>query len=450
MAHELTLWADSRKVATLVYEPSDDRWVLEYAQAWTALSDSYPVSPALPFDAPAPGYAPGAVKRFVENLLPEGRALDISATTYNVSKTNIFGLIYALGIETSGAFRFLPADKSPEEPGKEVAMREVTLAELNTRLADRALVPFPVWDGKVRMSIAGYQDKLLVYLDGPLANGGRMYLAEPPLASTHILKPQPDRADMPHLVINEHFCMSLARRMGLPAAKVGILRAHVPVLVVTRFDREVIHLPDIVAVRRRHVIDACQACDLPVSMKYERNFGGGKDVQHIRDGVSFQMLFARSAQSISKVSTLQDMLRWALFQYIIGNSDAHGKNYSFFVHREGLAPTPWYDLVSVVQYPKVDHDLAMAFGDAFRLDEVKSFALADFAKRCGIRRSLLQREATLLNKLVHEHAPLQASCEDYLGDERQFAGELCDFVLAQSDRLAAIAKDAVEFKDELL
>lgn len=449
MAHELNLWANGHKVGTLQYEPREDRWSLAYDKAWLDQPDSFPLSPALPLDMPHDDHAPGAIKRFVENLLPEGRALDISATTYNISKSNIYGLIHALGVDTAGAFRFWPPDKEmPARP--DAALREVTLAEFNERLAARSHIPFPVWDSQVRMSIAGYQDKLLVYLDRPLEQGGHMYLAEPPLASTHILKPQPERADMPHLVINEHFCMSLARRMGLPAAPVSILRAHVPVLVVTRFDRQVTHGPEGGVVHRLHVIDACQASDLPVSMKYERNIGSGRDVRHIRDGVSFEMLFARVEQSINKVATRQDMLRWALFQYIIGNSDAHGKNYSFFVHREGLVPTPWYDLVSVVQYPDVSHELAMAFGDAFALDEVRSYALADFAKRCGIDRRLLHREANSLLKLVREHAAGQAACADYVGDEGAFAGRLAEFVLAQAQRLATLAQEAVKIPADLL
>jgi serine/threonine-protein kinase HipA len=49
------------------------------------------------------------------------------------------------------------------------------------------------------------------------------------------------------------------------------------------------------------------------------------------------------------------LLRWALFQYLIGNADAHGKNMSFFCNPAGLALAPCYDLVSVVQYEGLDH-----------------------------------------------------------------------------------------------
>lgn len=455
--HELSLWADDQRVALLGYAPSDDRWTLHYMPDWIEREDAFPLSPPLPFAsplaspfaAPGKGYAPGAIKRFVENLLPEGRALDISATTYRVPKANIFGLIHALGAETAGAFRFWPADAVP--PLTVAApLRQVTVAELNDRLNTRDEIPFVVWDGKVRMSIAGYQDKLLVYLDKPLAAGGRMFLVEPPLASTHILKPEPGRADMPHRVVNEHYCMSLARRMGLPVADVDILRTPRPLLVVKRFDRIAVDGPDGPTVRRMHIIDACQASDLPLSCKYERNLGNGEHVRDIRDGASFERLFHRVDQTLNKAASRLEMLRWALFQFLIGNSDAHGKNFSFFVGRQGLQPAPWYDLVSVVQYPAIDQELAMAFGDAFTFAKVDAFALADFAKRCGIGKGVLRREAARLAKQVAEHAPLQAKADDYIGEERGFALQLRDFVTGQALRLNRLAAQAAGIKDEHL
>ena len=447
--HTLSLWADSQKVATLGYEPLQDRWSLDYEHDWVDTPQAFALSPPLSFHPPENGYAAGAVKRFVENLLPEGRALDITATTYHVSKSNIFALINALGTETTGAFRFWRSDEVPPIIAA-TPPREVTRDELNGRLNERDSIALAVWDGKVRISIAGVQDKLMVYLDRPLDDGGRMFLVEPPLASTHILKPEPGRTVTPHLVVNEHFCMSLAKRMGLPVAPVSIYRTPRPVLVVSRFDRVVVETATGPVVQRLHIIDACQASDLPATYKYERNFGSGEHVRNIREGVSFELLFNRVEQTVNKAVARLTLLRWALFQFLIGNSDAHGKNFSFFVHRDGLEPAPWYDLVSVVQYPEIDHELAMAFGDAFSLGGVGAFQLADFAKRCGVNRALLKREAARMAKLATEKAPLQAQAVDYLNDERPFADRLRDFVVGQASLLAALASEAAKVKDEFL
>ncbi|MBB3196001.1 HipA domain-containing protein [Roseateles terrae] len=452
-SHALDLWADGRRVATLGYEPLNDRWSLNYDADWVAAPNAFPLSPALALQRATEGYAAGAVKRFVENLLPEGRALDIAARTYRVSKSNVYALISALGTETTGAFRFWPAGEVPPVVAAKPA-REVSREELDRRIAERDELPLAIWDGKLRMSIAGVQDKLMVYLDRPLDDGGRLFLVEPPLASTHILKPDPGRQLTPHLVVNEHFCMSLARRMQLPVAEVSIYRTPRPVLVVRRFDRIVQGGGPSGAeptVRRLHIIDACQASDLPESYKYERNLGGGEHVRHIREGVSFGMLFDRVEQTVNKAVARMTLVRWALFQFLIGNSDAHGKNFSFFVRREGLDPAPWYDLVSVVQYPGIDHELAMAWGDAFSLNEVGAFQVAEFAQRCGIDRKLLQREASRLEKLIVRHAPAQAQADDYVDDgERAFAGKLRDFVMGQATRLARLTSEAAKIKPEFL
>jgi serine/threonine-protein kinase HipA len=452
--HALTLWADGQRVATMGYEALNDRWWLDYDADWVAAPGAFPLSPALPFQRSAAGHAVGAVKRFVENLLPEGRALDITATTYRVSKSNIYALISALGTETTGAFRFWRSDEVPPVVAAKPP-REVTREELDQRITERDQIPLAVWDGKVRMSIAGVQDKLMVYLDRPVGDGGRLFLVEPPLASTHILKPDPARPVTPHLVVNEHFCMSLARRMKLPVAEVDIYRTPRPVLVVRRFDRVVV--PGVgdganePTVRRLHIIDACQASDLPESYKYERNLGSGEHVRNIREGVSFEMLFERVEQTVNKAVARMTLLRWALFQFLIGNCDAHGKNFSFFVRREGLDPAPWYDLVSVVQYPGINHELAMAWGDVFSLDEVGAFHLADFAQRCGVDRNLLKREAARLAKLATEHAPAQSLVDDYIDDdERAFAGQLRDFVVGQASRLTKLADEAAKIKAEFL
>lgn len=448
-AHTLAIWAQGRRVAYLRHDPLTDGWSLHYDPAWVAAPDGFPLSPHLSFEPPGGQHAAGAVKRFVENLLPEGRALDITAATCRVSRSNIFALIHALGSETTGALRFWPAgDTPPRTPA--AALREVSPAELDRRLGERDALPLAVWDGKVRMSIAGVQDKLMVYLDGPLDAGGRLFLPEPPFASTHILKPDPGRVATPHLVANEHFCMTLARRMGLPAAPVSIWRTPRPVLVVTRFDRAVHAGPAGPVVQRLHVIDACQATDLPSTFKYERNFGNGEHVRHVRDGVSFERLFGLVDQTMNKAAARLTLLRWALFQFLIGNSDAHGKNFSFFVRREGLEPAPWYDLVHVTAYADIDHELAMAYGDAFSLDEVQAFPLADFAARCSIDRRLMKREATRLARLMAVEAPVQARQPDYQGDERAFVAQVSDFMQAQAERLVRLADGAVGIKREYL
>ena len=452
MTHALHVWAGDAKVAAIEHEGRDDRWSLRYAEPWLADAQSYPLSPALPLARPDTDHASASIKRFIEHLLPEGRALDVAVAYNGLAKTNVFGLIWALGTETAGALRFT-AEASAAHPTAEPSLREIPLQELDQRIAEREHVPLTVWDGKVRMSVAGLQEKLLVYLDRPLRDGGRLFLVDGlRLASTYILKPDTANPQTPHLAVNEHFCMSLASRMGLPAAEVELLRTPRPVLVVRRFDREVEHIGGQPRVHRRHIIDTCQACDLPVAYKYERNLGGAEAVRHIRDGVSFQRLFGCADLTANKAASRMAMLRWALFQFLIGNSDAHGKNFSFFVGPGGLLePTPWYDLVSVLQYKGLDTELAMAYGDVFNHAEVSAFALADFATRCGVDRQLMLREGKRLAKLAAAQAAEQANAPDYDGEaERDFVQGIADFVARQADRLTQLVADAARWKSEYL
>jgi serine/threonine-protein kinase HipA len=245
--------------------------------------------------------------------------------------------------------------------------------------------------------------------------------------------------------------MTLARRIGLPAAEVHLLRTPRPVLVVRRFDRMVQAQGEEARVKRRHIVDACQACDLPVSFKYERNYGKQDAVRDIREGMSFERLFGLGELTANKAQAKVAMLRWALFQFLIGNSDAHGKNFSFFVGPGGyLEPTPWYDLVSVVQYAHFDTDLAMAFGDAFTLDEITPFALADFAGRCGMDRKLMRREAQRLADAAGTAALELARSTEYQDDERAFVARIAAFIGRQAQRLAVLAREAATIPAGLL
>lgn len=427
--------ADAR-IGELGYETLEEHFSFGYDAAWRETKDSYSISPHIPLNGPSA--ASSTVRRFIENLLPEGRALDIVSTTYQVSRNNIYGLIRELGQETAGALAFRPGDAAPRLATQR---REVTHMELAERIADRAQVPFAVWDGRVRMSIAGYQDKLAVYNDD-----NRLYLVEGELASTHILKPEPLDERLSNLVANEHFSMTLAARVGIPTAEVYILRLPAPVLVIKRFDRSV--AGD--RVRRLHIIDACQALNFPVAYKYERNFGSGRDVREIREGVSFRRLFSLAEYTIGKAITRLSLVRWALFHYLIGNPDAHGKNVSFFCGANGLALAPSYDLVSVVQYPHVARELAMAFGDEFEIEALRPYDFAKFAQETNTPRPLLAREMRRMAKAAGSVAADLAASDTYSDAERPLVKRIAVFVEAQAKHLSAMATPMLNVDEDSL
>jgi serine/threonine-protein kinase HipA len=438
--YSLQVFRSQDLVGRLRLDPSTDELSFQYAADWAARPDAFQLSPAIRFEQAA---APVTVRRFIQNLLPEGQALDTAAAYNNVSKSNVFGLIHALGGESAGALRFLPEGKAPST---QAVRRLVRYDELEQRINDRDRHPFIVWDGKVRISIAGYQDKLQVVRDA-----GELYLVDGSLSSTHILKPPSRNPLLPHMVANEHFCMSLVNRVGQRrmkrdwAARVEILRVPTPVLCVERFDRRL----EAGEVKSFHILDGCQALDRPVDHKYERNIGTGEDVRHIRDGVSFEALgMLRENELLGNVAVdLRQMAIWAITTLLLGNSDAHGKNLSFFAQHRTLAVAPFYDLVCIALYDstRIDHDLAMAFGDEFSLAKVKAFALADFCERLGWPRSAFARELTTLSRLARQEAAAQADDPVYDAEECVFVKQLADYVIARADVLEACAKDIPKF-----
>jgi serine/threonine-protein kinase HipA len=272
---------------------------------------------------------------------------------------------------------------------------------LSDRIRDRARMPFSVWDGKVRLSIAGYQDKIAVYeRDGQwfMVDGNRSNLA-----STVIVKPVPVRPQLRSLPDNEFMCMQLAQRAGLAVAGARLLRVPEPVLLVNRFDR--IEKGD--RVHRLHLIDGCQALGLAVGMKYERPYGDGRDVRDIRDGVTYAKLFRLLDQSPRPARDKQALLRWVIFQILIGNTDAHGKNVSFFYGIQGLELAPAYDLVCrpAIDDAQLAETFAMAIGDAFTEPEISPVEWAAFASDCGLPIMMVSQQLQRLAIRVLDSLP---------------------------------------------
>lgn len=446
IVHRLRVSHDhDQPVGELGFVPQQDRWTFAYDANWRR-KRLFQLSPAFPWDAPEGGYDSNAIRRFIVNLFPEGAPLRAAIEQLHVAPGNAFALLRSMGGETTGALEF----RAPEQgDARATASRELPRAELQQRILEAPEGGLAIWDGRLRMSIAGYQDKVAVYSpdDPGLDLDAPMWLAQPPLASTHILKPQPRTDRTPHLVANEHYCMRLAASYADSVARVSIMRLPTPVLVVERFDRLHRVERDGHRVQKRHVIDACQACDMPVEAKYERHLGSAGELARYRDGMSLPKLFALTALAQRPARAKLDMLRWLLFQWVIGNADAHAKNFSFFVQGDLLEPVPWYDLVSVEQYEGLDHSHAMATGDAFTWDELTPFNLAYFAHQCGIGGALLKRETVRLARAMSS-AESVLDAHAYSLDEREFLRPICAMAQARSQALIERARAAATFNEE--
>src|SRR3546814_2244494 len=208
-------------------------------------------------------------------------------------------------------------------------------------------------EGGARLSLAGAQSKLPVVFVG-----GQIAVPLPGQPSTHLIKPEPDR--FPGLAANEAFCLTLARAVGLDAvdAEWRLVNGR-PYLLVTRYDRVAADGE----VRRLHQEDFAQALGVPSNRKYAAEGG-----PVFRD--CFALLREAAARPALEVLKLVDA---AIFNVIIGNADAHAKNFSLLRQKDGGGPTvlaPLYDLVGTVVWPELSPRFAMTFGGAGTLEQL--------------------------------------------------------------------------------
>jgi len=423
--NELPVKLNDLPIGTLSIKGKDEVYKFEYTDRWKQIG--YEISPHLAFDKTI---SSGIIKRFLENLLPEGKGLDDLTSFTHISKNNIFGLIQAIGFETSGALSFGKTHKETTP-----LFRPITEKELAQRIDEIESKSIIIWDKKQRLSLAGVQEKLPVLL-----KDGELGLADGSLSSTHILKFQTKRNE--NIVVNEYFCMSLAKEAGLMVAAVSLRKyGEHPVLMVERFDRVI--SKD--TVKRLHIIDGCQMLDLPSSYKYERNFGSSRDVENIREGASFNKLFAVANLCEVPATAKLQLLDWAIYTLIIGNADAHGKNISFFVNSSGIKVAPYYDMLSIIMHKGVDHELAMAYGDEFDADNILGYPLREFSEETELNPKLVStRIKTVcknLRKALNSHTIDMTLFTD---KEKEFTDKLHLLISKRIDALLLSADEMLK------
>lgn len=368
---ELIICYQQHQIGTLQYEPSTDNFTVRYTADWN--QQGFPLSPLIPLENTTSGIY---VKTFIENLLPEGRALDELCQFSGVSKYSLFALLHAIGKEPTGAFKFV----SSACPAEENRFIEIPLNTLKQRIKARDSQGLMVWDAKPRLSVAGVQQKL------PIVKWKNKFgFGEGEIASTHLLKfAKPDST----LILNEYLSMKLAQSCGLKVAPVELLDFDgEAVLAVQRFDRVI----QDARVERLHIIDACQALGVFSSRKYEWHLGHGRDVAAIREGVSFKKLFLIAENCKIPFLAKQTLIQWLIFNLIIKNFDAHGKNISFFINHSGIEITPFYDLINIGLYPdEYEQSLAMAIGDTYLYAELNSLDFEELCNDCDIKSSVVK------------------------------------------------------------
>ena len=338
----------------------------EYAESWLDEA-SIPISLSLP--CPERQFNAEVSTDYFENFLPEGDVYSRLCADSKITEGDIYSFLSIFGRECAGALSIF----DPGLPGSQFSQSYKDITDNLEEILDEAGKRGGgiILNADTRLSIAGAQDKLPVHLEK-----GRYLVPDAESNSfaptSAILKPPSNL--YPDIHFNEAFCMALAGKIGLLVPETRIVTfGSKQALLVNRYDREVTET----GIRRLHQEDFCQALGVSSRRKYEDGGGPGFEdcSKLLMNPVVASVEFDR-----------KKFVTCAVFNYIIGNCDAHAKNFSLLYsadRRAGLAP--FYDLLSTRVYPKLRANYAMAIGKTFRFDRINEKSWIQFAKSFSLR-----------------------------------------------------------------
>jgi serine/threonine-protein kinase HipA len=296
---------------------------------------------------------------FLWGLLPDNEiVLGQWANRFHVSARNAFGLIGAVGEDCAGAVQFVRPERLEtilgQEPPEIEWLDEAAVARrLRTLREDHSAWRVPRDTGQ--FSLAGAQPKTALLFDND-----RWGVPSGRVPTTHIFKPP--SGDFDGHTENEHFCLELARSLGLPVVNSRIMRFQDEIaIVVERYDR----IRTEQGFRRIHQEDFCQALAIPPTSKYQND--GGPGINDIVD-----LLRTYSGNAAEDVGTFMDAI---IFNWLIVGTDAHSKNYALLIGARGrVRLAPLYDIASVLPYHDINLQrvkLSMKLGDEYRFRNIR-------------------------------------------------------------------------------
>ena len=87
----------------------------------------------------------------------------------------------------------------------------------------------------------------------------------------------------------------------------------------------------------------------------------------------------------------QKFLSYVIFNYLIGNCDSHGKNYSLLYKNKSVELAPLYDAVSTVIYPGLTDKLSMKIGNHYEIQKVTKEDFSLLAENLNIKKSVISK-----------------------------------------------------------
>ena len=391
--NNLIVYLNAERVGTL---EQDDSGLMQfsYNQAWLEKPGAMPLSRSLPLQSEV--FSGKKTRPFFAGILPEERPREKIAEILGISDTNDFAMLERIGGECAGAVSLLPEGVAPTDL-KNARHRELTEPELRQLITELPSRPLMVGKYGLRLSLAGAQDKLPI-----IVHNNRICLPLGGTPSTHILKPEPDR--FPGLAANEIFCMTLAQAVGLNTPNTEYrLIGKKSCILVQRYDRAT---DEEGRTTRLHQEDFCQALGFPPERKYQVEGG-----PTLSDCISLLRDW-----STVPVLDIPSFINGLIFNVLIGNADAHGKNYSLLYSGGERRLSPYYDLVSTLAWPGLSKNLAMKIGGC---ESVNAFTIGEWkkmAKKVGLGWPMIrERMAESCHSVLNELGEVQAQTREYSG-----------------------------------
>ncbi|MCL7939213.1 HipA domain-containing protein [Halomonas sp. ATCH28] len=227
-----------------------------------------------------------------------------------------------------------------------------------------------------RLSLAGAQDKIPV-----LVEGGVIKLHGRSTPPSYILKFAVDGRDL--VILNELFLNTLARLAGLecPLTTASEIAGH-GYLLVERYDREGIGTTGL---RRIHQEISARPWETRID-KYQ-----------VLSGARFAQCIATARHACRpNAASVLHLLRWQLFNVLVGNTDGHAKNISLLQDDRGRwRDAPAYDLVGTLVLG-CHPDLAFTIGEQANSQQLLPRDWQAFARECRFSYALVRREIRAL------------------------------------------------------
>lgn len=332
----LTTWMNNERVGELT-KHANGAHTFRYDREWLYNRYARPISLSLPLQFGT--ITSDAVINYFDNLLPDNPAIrDRIVRRYQTPSRQPFDLLTEIGRDSVGAVTLLPqGEHTPAPVMSWDILNETRLEEiLSSYQSD---IPLGMINGEddFRISVAGAQEKtalLKIDRDWCIPRGitPTSHIIKLPIGEIH----QPSATlDLSESVDNEYFCLALAAALGIDVPNAEIINAgDVRALAVERFDRRW---------NREHTMllrlpqeDLCQVFGLPSSVKYESD--GGPGIPEIMEFL------------LGSSNALQDrfsFMKFQVFQWLLGATDGHAKNFSVFIEAGGsYRLTPFYDIIS--------------------------------------------------------------------------------------------------------